>query len=259
MASQAEADTVRLVTSELPDTRSEAALPLRSRGQVVGALTVQSDQPGAFDEDALAALQAMADQVAVALDNARLFAESEAALDAERRAYGELTQQAWLDLLHRQPGRGYRYEAQSVRPATGDWAPEMIQAVHEGALVERRGAGDVTVALPLRVRGQVIGVLHVSTGEADAEWTDEQTTLLQTVAEQLGLALEGARLYEGTQRSAARERTVADVGTRVRASLDLETMLRTAASEMRQALNLGDLVIRLAPPEVGNESDEGRT
>ena len=62
---------VRLATAELPQTRSEAAIPLRSRGQVLGALTVQDTQPGAFDRDTIAVLQTMADQVAVALDNAR--------------------------------------------------------------------------------------------------------------------------------------------------------------------------------------------
>jgi len=72
-------------------------------------------------------------------------------------------------------------------------------------------------------------------------------------------AAERARLYRETQRNAARERAVAQVGARVRASLDLEAMLRTAASEMRQALNLGDLVIRLAPPDAVSGSDEGRT
>jgi GAF domain-containing protein len=259
VASQAEADAVRLATSELPDTRSEAALPLRTRGQVVGALTVQSDQADAFDEDAISALQAMADQVAVALGNARLFAESQAVLEAERRAYGELTREAWRDLLRSRPGVGYRYEGQAVQPALGDWAPEMTQAVQEAAVVEECHGSEAAMAVPLQVRGHVIGVLHVSRGQDDAEWSSDETAMVEAVAEQLGIALESARLHEDTQRSAARERTIAEVGARVRASLDLEAMLRTAASEMRQALNLGDLVIRLAPPGAVNGSDEGRT
>ncbi len=88
VALQAEADAMRLSPGELPDTQSEAALPLRTREAVVGALTVQSTEPDAFDERMLSALQVMADQVAVALDNARLYVESQEALEAVRRAYG---------------------------------------------------------------------------------------------------------------------------------------------------------------------------
>ncbi len=57
----------------LPETRSELAVPLRSSGAVIGVLAVQSDRRGVFHKDDLVALQTLADQVAIALDNARLF------------------------------------------------------------------------------------------------------------------------------------------------------------------------------------------
>ena len=81
VALQAGEDPIRLASPDLPDTRSEAALPLRSRGQVIGAISVQSKIPNAFDSTTITLLESMADQVAVALDNARLFAEAEAALN----------------------------------------------------------------------------------------------------------------------------------------------------------------------------------
>ena len=67
------AEPNRFSNPYLPETRSEAALPLISRGQSIGALTIQSDQAHAFAAADIAVLQAMADQVAVAIDNARLF------------------------------------------------------------------------------------------------------------------------------------------------------------------------------------------
>lgn len=71
----------------LADTRSELALPLMAMGDVIGALTVQSTEPDAFDEDDINALQTMADQLAIAIRNARLHQENQRLLeDVERRA-----------------------------------------------------------------------------------------------------------------------------------------------------------------------------
>ncbi len=96
-------DPVRLATPDLPETRSEAAIPLRSRGQVLGAMTIQSSKPGAFDKEMIAVFQNMADQVAVALDNARLFTQIQHALEASHQAYSEITHQAWQEKLRSKP------------------------------------------------------------------------------------------------------------------------------------------------------------
>jgi GAF domain-containing protein len=248
-------EAVRLAAAELPDTRSEVALPLRSRGQVLGALTVQSDQPSAFDEQTVAVLQTMVDQVAVAVDNAHLFAESENALEAVRRAYGELSRQAWGDLLRSHPDWGYRYTRQSVTPVEGEWRPEMLQAeqigqsVQSSQLAEEGGADGSALAIPLQVRDQVVGVLGFRKGEDSSVWTASEVALLETLVGQLGQALESARLYRDTQRRAAREQAIAEVSARIGESLDLERVLMSAASEMRQALGLDDLVVRLVEPE----------
>jgi len=257
IALEAGEDAVRLATLELPDTRSEAALPLRSRGHVLGALTVQSDQPDAFDRDTIAILQTMADQVAVALDNARLFAEAQTALEAERRAYGELSQQAWVELLKTRTNWGYRFAHGSITPVEGDWQPDMSQAAQMGQRVQSAGpAGEVT--LPLKVRDQVVGVLSFRKGETSEAWTAEELTVLETLIDQLGLALESARLYESTQRRAAQEQLVSAVTARIRETLDIETVLQTAAQEVRQALELPEVVIRLGePPRPAHTGGDG--
>jgi len=254
VALYAEEDAVRLAMTELPDTRSEAALPLRSRGQVLGALTVQSDQPEAFDQDTVVVLQTMADQVAVALDNARLFTASQEALETTRRAYGELSRELWSELLHARPDLGYRSDARSVTAAEHIWRPEMEQALRKGQTVQGSSlsaAGSEPgerqpLAVPIKVRGEVIGVLDTyKPGEAGA-WTREEIALLEAMVDQLGVALDSARLYQDSQRRAARERIVGEVTQRMRGTLDVDTVLRTAADEMYQALELDEIVIRLA-------------
>ncbi len=73
----ADATVVHRPNPFLPDTRSEVAVPLISRGRVVGALDVQSNQPVAFSDEDVTVLTSLADQIAVALDNARLFEETQ--------------------------------------------------------------------------------------------------------------------------------------------------------------------------------------
>jgi len=68
-------DAVRFKNPLLPLTRSEMALPLISRGEVIGSMTIQSEVPSAFSPVDITALQTMADQIANAIENARLFTE----------------------------------------------------------------------------------------------------------------------------------------------------------------------------------------
>ena len=92
---------------------------------------------------------------------------------------------------------------------------------------------------------EVVGEIKAhKPGEAD-EWTAAEIELMETLAEQLDMALESARLYEDTQDRATRDRLIGDVSARIRETLDMDTVLRTAAQEIRQALDLHDLTIEL--------------
>jgi GAF domain-containing protein len=248
VALEAGEDAVRLATAELPATRSEAALPLRSRGQVLGALTVQHTQPGAFDRDTIVMLQTMADQVAVALDNARLFAESQAALEATRRAYGGLSREAWTELLSAQTDMAYRSGDYGVTSAEEIWRPEMERALQEGEIVQGDGADTETkrpLAVPIKVRGDVIGVLDTYKPGDAGEWTPEEITLLEALAEQLGLALDSARLYQDTRRRAAREQLTREITEKMRSVAGVEDIIQTAVDELSRVLGTSHTFVRL--------------
>jgi GAF domain-containing protein/HAMP domain-containing protein len=268
---------VRLATAELPDTRSEAALPLRSRGQVLGAITVQDTRPAAFDEDMMAVLQTMADQVAVAIDNAHLFEESQRALQAEQQAYGQISRQAWMRMIEAVDVKGYRCDDVGVGPAGGELSPLSRRAMAERRLVlteparqgdDGNGAGKeagedggipgtrgegarAEIAIPIMVRDAVLGVLHFRKEEADrTPWSREQVALVEGLAEQLGQALESARLYQDSQLRAGQERVAAEVTGRMRESLDVQKVLQTAAREMQQVFNLAEVELRIHAPGV---------
>ncbi|MDY0020693.1 MAG: GAF domain-containing protein, partial [Anaerolineae bacterium] len=186
-------EAVRFDNPVLPETRSEMALPLRSRGKVIGAMSVQSTEEAAFDETDISVMQTMADQMATAIDNARLFTESQQALESTRRAYGQLSQQAWMDLLMGRTGWGYRYVKGIVLPAVGAWQPEMIAAVKAGQTVEG-SEEDATLAVPIKVREQVVGVLNFRKDRKGKGWTRQERIVLESLADQLALSLESARL-----------------------------------------------------------------
>ena len=231
-------DAVFFDNPDLPETRSEMALPLRARGQIIGALDVQSREREAFSDEDVAVLQTLADQVATAISNAQLFEQAQESLEAQRRAYGQMSRETWTQTLRARPGLGYRYDQGNVASL----------AHHSEPRSDQRGAATTALpelALPLSVRGQTVGTIRAHKSGEAGEWTSEETALMETLVDQLGQALESARLYQDTQRRAARERLTAEVTARMRETLDLEAVLRSAAVEIGEALGLAALDVRL--------------
>ncbi len=240
-------DAVYFDNPDMPETRSEMALPLRVRGEIIGALDVQSKEAEAFSEEDVSVLQTLADQVAMAISNARLFQQAQESLAAERRAYGIQSREAWGEMLRARSTPGYRCDASGITPVTGR------------STVYGSDAEDLpTVEIPVTVHGgQVIGAISARKPGNAGEWTTDEVSLLETLTEQLNVALESARLHQDTQRRATRERLIGDVTARIRETLDMETMLKTAAQEVRQALDLPEVVIRLTPRAADGDGDGG--
>ena len=247
------ADAVFFDNPDLPNTRSEMALPLRARGEIIGALDVQSTEPEAFGAEDVAVLQTLADQMALAISNAGLFEQAQESLEVERRAYGELGREAWKELLRAQPELGFLSDERGIYPAGELRGPQVEIALRTEETTRGEDNGRA-LAVPIKVRGQVIGVIDAHRPEDAGEWTTEDVTLLETLVEQLGVALDSARLYQDSQRRATRERLIGEVTSRVRASLDLETVLKTATDEIYQALGLDEIAIRLATDEADDRS-----
>ncbi len=257
VASYAEVDEVRVVNPELPDTRSEAALPLRSRGEVLGALSVQSAQPDAFDEATLTVLQTMVDQVAIAIDNARLLAQAQESLEAERRAYGLQMRQDWDLVARTRAVKGYVgaravTDTQEVTlfPAQGEWSPEMRAACRTRQSVRGYSDGMSTLAVPILVRDQVVGVLNFSKSQdapglsADDTWTQEEVNLLEALAGQMGQALESARLYRQTQLRAAREGVIREISDQMQRAPDLSALVRITTEALNKTLGGSRVYVR---------------
>ncbi len=238
------ADAVFFDNPDLPHTRSEMALPLRVRGEVIGALDVQSTEPAAFTDEDVAVLQILADQVAVAIANARLYTQAQESLEAAQRAYGELGRDAWHEMVQRGQISGYRFGPAGLRADPGAWSPGMAEALESERSVRSTGER-MSLSVPLRVRGQAIGVLDIAKPEGAPPFGEEEQGLLEAIADQFGQALESTRLYQDTQRRAIQERAIRRVTERMRRSVDVEAILRNTVAELAQALGAPRAYVRL--------------
>lgn len=245
-------DAIYFDNPDLPETRSEMALPLIVGENILGALDVQSKHPGAFTEEDISTLEILADQIAIAIENAQLITDIQDALETTQRAYGDLGLDSWKEIIGKRGARGYRYDIHSPEPVNkiiGQHDHFTASSIAANQIIQ----DDQRLIIPLQIRGGSIGLLQIEKDNDSSSWTDTEISLLESIADQLSLALDSARLYQESQRRAATERVIGEATTRMRESLDLERVLKTAAGEIRQSLGLDKVVIRLA----SEENEEG--
>jgi GAF domain-containing protein len=403
VALNAREDTVRFANPLLPNTQSEVALPLLVGDEVIGTLDVQSIHLNAFDTGTLTALQSMASQVAVALQNAQSFQSLQKTLDYTTRQY-ELSRSIFLaqtpndaylalgqvfamfadvdriqllrvserDTNHQpavyelaiewdilggaQMDTGIRYAAAEtplaalvaedevvvVRDANEARLPaatrerlaqvnaqavivaplligveysgfvaaiaeqpreftenevrllkatseqlgvvlanlqltaEMRTTVERVALLNRRLSGEAwdsyragralqrvesgrlefqtpenQLHVPIVVRGETIGAFNVADNQLERVWHEDELSMLQTIANEVALAIDNARLIEQTQRTAQREKEVAVAADQIHRSMNLETILNTALSEIVRITGIEEVAIQFGAPGNG--------
>jgi GAF domain-containing protein len=247
----------------LPETEVEAAFPLRLGDTVIGALDMQSRLSESFNEADIPIFQSLADHIAIAIDNAQLFEESEKQLQANR----DLVQQtqesaAQVEQLNRRlTGRGWsEYTAQrgtdgvnvSFNGTTSaqtakEWTATLRLALQNNEAVQVEEDGSKTLAVPLRVRGEVIGAMEFEL-DANGQVSAEDLAMLEQVSEQLGLAAESNRLFETSQRLAQREALVNEIAGQLQATNNVETTLTTAARSLKDVLRANKVAIKLGVP-----------
>ena len=220
---------------DLPKTRSEIALPLMVGGQILGALDVQSTEPEAFSEEDISTLQILAEQIAVAIQNANLFNEAEKALETSRRSYGDVSREAWSKILRNQPRIGFL----ATPPTTVQIHSEILEvnlakAIETGDLII--GSDGLTISMPIRVRGQTIGAIRLKKSAISESWSQDETNLAIALSDQLSGALESARLYRESQQHAARETLISDISARISSITNTEAIMRETVQELGQTL-----------------------
>lgn len=241
------ADTVYFNNPDLPATRSEMALPLKIRGQVIGVLDVQSIEPGAFTQSDADTLAIMADQIAIAIENARLFGESQQALAEVQALYTQYLNQEWGAFTQKGTKVGYQRSLIDGRELSAPVVNDEIRHVLKtGELLIQNPEDpndEATIVMPVKLRGQMIGVLNIKTPAKGRRWSDEEVNMIRVVSDRLALALENARLFEETTRTAEREKLVSDITTNIRSTNDPQLMIEMAVAELRRVLGVSRVEI----------------
>jgi GAF domain-containing protein len=224
-------DSVYFDNPDLPETHSEMALPLRLGSEYIGALDIQSTESNAFSTEDMPVFTTLADQIAVAIQNARLINQAQIALREVEDAYAEQTGQAWQSFMKSQPISGYHYDGAEPKPLASNGKTKF----------------DAGLTLPIRLRGRAIGKLKLKTTNQDRTWSDDEIALAEAAVERAALALESARLLEDAQKRAAREFTIGEITTNIGASTDMDAILRTAVSELGRQISGAKIAVELNP------------
>ena len=237
-------DAVFFDNPDLPLTRSEMALPLVVGGQILGALDVQSTQSQAFTEEDIATLQILAEQIAIAIRNANLFDETRKAFETARMSYAEQSREAWSKTLRNQPRIGFLATPPgTVQVHADQLEPTLARSFESGDIV--LGSDGLTLNLPIKVRGQIIGTIRMKKPEIAESWTQDETNLALALSDQLSGALESARLYKESQQLAARESLISDISARISAVSQTDAILRETVQELGQTIGNASVTFQL--------------
>jgi GAF domain-containing protein len=239
----------------LPDTRSELAIPLRVGESVIGALDVQSMQSDAFPDDLISVLETMADQIAIAIQNARLYEDSLRRVAEIEDFNRQATLRAWQEYL--------RDQRQSKLISTAGVAVQSeISELRRRALeTSEIAVGDATarstvpIAVPIKLRGQTLGAVEWELPASDV--TQDKLELAQELANRLALSLDNARLFQESRRATERERLVNSIAARLTQQTNIDQILQTAVREVGQALRAPQVTIKLR--EAADQDDSNGT
>jgi len=240
-------DAVFFDNPDLPLTRSEMALPLAARNRVIGVLDVQSTEPGAFSDEDVAILQTLADQLALAIENARLLEESQSTLRELETLYGQRAREAWQGRAARQPAT-YLYDRVSVEPVSS-LAPEVedLLSPDRSAIVQDEDVRQLVS--PIRLRGQSLGSIALRQDSKEEPWSAEELALVDEISTQIGLALENARLFEETQQRAERLSVVNRVSSAANTALTQDELLESVYEQISPTFQSDSCFIALYDQE----------
>ena len=222
------ADSAYFNNPDLPDTRSEIALPLKVGSQLVGVLDVQSKEINAFHEEDVAVLEILANQVSIAIGNARLFSQTKQSLEASQTIYQQFVEQDWARFVQTVKHTGYVYDGVKTTPTDNAAVSDQSNAIK----------------IPIRIRGLPVGSITIRSSNPLRAWSQGEVNLAQSAAERAGLAVENYRLLIEAQRRAAKERTVSEITARIGSSVDLREIMQTAVEEIGHALSGSEVTVQ---------------
>ena len=245
----------------LPDTKAEVAVPIILGQEVLGVLDVQDASPNGLNQKDAELLQLIANQVAIALHNARLFAELETALTRAQAVQEQYLEHSWEKAtlgVHQGQYHYTRSGAITLSEASQVEARQQAMTRIRPTIVSMNGIENETpskehpdeqnyqsIVAPIRLRNKLLGVLHLHPMDSNQRWTEEDLAVVEAVVDQLAQTAENLRLFEETRGQAGRERTIREITNKLQTAANLDSLLEIAARELGQQLGVRHTVLEL--------------
>lgn len=220
----------------LPETRTRIALPLKISDDIIGVLDIQSTRKNIFTEAEIETFESLANQVAIAIENAHQAEITQAALEEARAVSRQYIHQAWTQLGAAQHQQGYRYANNTVRSLSENEEENLVES-------------EYIISIPVKVHKEIIGYIEITKDTPQEKINTDEKELVQAIADRAALALENARLLEGTTRRAGREHLVSQITTKIRGTNDPQVMIETALNELKNALGASKVELTTQKPK----------
>jgi K+-sensing histidine kinase KdpD len=105
------------------------------------------------------------------------------------------------------------------------------------------------MTIPMKLRGETVGILHVRTDER-RKWNDDEMDIITAIVERAALSIESARLLEESRSAAKKERVIGEISTKISAGTEIETILRTVVRELGSQIGGTQITV-----EMGGENE----
>lgn len=242
------ADAIYFNNPDLPDTRSEMALPLlQANGEIIGVLDIQSRVPNAFYQEDIEILTTLADQVSVAIANARLYEETQKALIEADMVYRQDLKIGWEKFSRSQKLAGIRRRGMKssflAEPLDLPGAKEVTRTgniYQEKA--ENTNSSQLTMAVKLR--DEAVGVLNIKAATG-RKWSTDEMDIINAIVERAALAIENARLLDESRRIAVKERMISDISAKIGKGTEIETILKIAVRELGTQISGAQVTVEI--------------
>ncbi len=241
------ADVVYFSSPDLPETRSEIALPLRIGDQILGALDVQSTDSNAFNQEDINILSTLADQVSIAIQNARQYEETRKALAESESLSKQFVQTGWSRFTRTQQLEGIRHSGAKSTLLYKKSSKSQDENSLSRNQLKGKGRGAI-LSLPVKLRGQVIGSVDIRSQE-NRQWDQDELDIVTAIIERSAIAMENARLLAESQKLASKERSIGEIAAKISAQSDVDELLKTAAQELGRIMPGMDIAVQLKKAE----------
>jgi GAF domain-containing protein/HAMP domain-containing protein len=236
------ADAVFFNNPDLPDTRSEIALPLRAGDITIGVLDVQSTNQQAFSPEDVDILSTLADQVSIAIQNARQNEQTQKALAESKALSRQFVQSGWQQFTKRQNLLGVHHTGATASLLYAKSSNGNGKNVNTANQLKLKGRGAI-LSIPIKLRGEVIGSVDVQAPD-NRQWDQDELDILTAIIERAAIAMENSRLLTESQKRAAKERTIGEITAKISAQSEVDDLLKTAAKELNRTLPGTEIAIQ---------------